>query len=178
MSIFANARPFTLFEDPFILDFLGAMKNDYHLPCRSTISSSLLPQCYTLVKKQVDSRISGLKYLNLSADETTNIRNRRIMNLSVSTHERSYYILTEDMKDKQLTATNIASWIINQITAILGPDTSAWTKVNSFTSDTCNTMKAVWQIIQSTAELEHIFCIGCDSHSLQLLMKDLLGLPR
>jgi 6-pyruvoyl-tetrahydropterin synthase len=108
----------------------------------------------------------------------TNIRNRQIMNLSVSTHERSFCILTEDMKDKQPTATNIASWIINQITATLGPDASAWTKVNSFASDTCNTMKAVWPIIQSMAGLEHVFCIGCDSHSLQLLMKDLLGLPR
>jgi Protein of unknown function (DUF 659) len=177
MAIFANARPFTLFDDPFLLDFLNAMKQDYRLPSRTTISNSLLSQCYSMVKKKVDGQIGGLKYINLSADETTNIRGQRIMNLSLSTPDRSYYIVSDDMKDLQLTATNIASWIIDKVAGILGPDVSGWSKVNSFTSDTCNTMKAVWPIIQSTAGLEHVFCIGCDSHSLQLLMKDLLSLP-
>jgi uncharacterized protein DUF659 len=177
MTIFATARPFTLFEDPVFLDFINAVDARYHPPSATTISNSLLPQCYNRVRNEVMTEINKLRYINLCVDETTNIRGQRILNLSISTPECSYYITSEDMADQNLNAPTIASWIVSKLAELLGPSTN-WKKINSFTSDTCNLMKAVWAILASTEGLEHVFYIPCDSHSLQLVIKDLLSLPR
>jgi hypothetical protein len=38
-------------------------------------------------------------------------------------------------------------------------------------------MRKVHDILQSTSELKHVFFTLCDSHGLQLLIKDILQLP-
>jgi hypothetical protein len=46
-----------------------------------------------------------------------------------------------------------------------------WT---SFSTDTNNTQRRVWKLIQAIPELSHVHSIPCDSHGLQLVFKDLL----
>jgi len=176
MAIFATARPFSLFEDPVLIDFIKSLKSDYNPPSRSTISISILPQCYSIVEREVAAELKKLQYFNLCVDETTNIRGQRILNLSISTPSCSYYITSEDMADQNLNAQVISLWVVKKVTELLGPSTE-WSKVNSLASDTCNLMKAVWAILENTEGLGHVFYIPCDSHSLQLVVKDLLHLP-
>ena len=50
-------------------------------------------------------------------------------------------------------------------------------RVNSINTDTCSTMQKLHEILQITSELEHVFFTLCDSHGLQLLIKNILELP-
>jgi Protein of unknown function (DUF 659) len=176
MAFFAGARPFTLFQDPNMLDIIEAMNASYHPPGPTTIADSLLPQCYKSLWDDLMREMSKLKHINLCADETTNISGKRIMNLSLLTPDRPYYLVTDDMEAETLNAATIVSWFLKKVTELFGPPHN-WTKINSFTSDTCNLMRSVWSGLSSTPGLEHIFTIPCDSHSLQLGIKDLLHLP-
>lgn len=46
--------------------------------------------------------------------------------------------------------------------------------MNSLATDMCNTMRALWRILSEDERLRHIFFIPCNSHGLQLLLKDIL----
>ena len=46
-------------------------------------------------------------------------------------------------------------------------------KVNSLATDICATMRSLWNQIQRTSELRHVFCVSCDSHGIQLFLKDI-----
>lgn len=46
--------------------------------------------------------------------------------------------------------------------------------LNAFSTDTCNQMRATWKGLSLIPEFQHCFFIPCNSHGLQLLIKDLL----
>lgn len=50
-------------------------------------------------------------------------------------------------------------------------------KINAFSTDTCDTMRLWARLIKDHASLRGAFTVLCDSHGLQLLVKDLLKLP-
>ncbi len=37
-------------------------------------------------------------------------------------------------------------------------------------------MRALWKSLKKDPRLEHIFCAPCDSHGIQLLIKDILSI--
>lgn len=49
-------------------------------------------------------------------------------------------------------------------------------RINSLTTDTCNLILALWKFLKKDPRLEHIFCAQCDSHGIQLLIKDILSI--
>ncbi|RDL31992.1 uncharacterized protein BP5553_09394 [Venustampulla echinocandica] len=51
-------------------------------------------------------------------------------------------------------------------------------KWSSFATDTCDTQRSLWACIHSTPGLEHVHSVPCDSHGLQLIIKDLLDLNK
>ena len=50
-------------------------------------------------------------------------------------------------------------------------------RINSLSTDTSDTMFSIHRRLAQYPELKHIFFIPCDSHGLQLLIKNVLGLP-
>ena len=50
-------------------------------------------------------------------------------------------------------------------------------RINSLSTDTCDTMLKTHWLLQQYSELKHVFFIPCDSHGLQLLVKDVVTLP-
>ena len=51
-------------------------------------------------------------------------------------------------------------------------------KIHSVTIDTCSLERATWDHLSQDLRLSHIFYVLCDSHGLQLLIKDLLSAPQ
>lgn len=49
-----------------------------------------------------------------------------------------------------------------------------WHRINSVGTDTCNTMRDTWNRMARDFRAKHVFFIPCDSHALQLLMKDII----
>ena len=54
-----------------------------------------------------------------------------------------------------------------------------WGRINSFTTDTCSTILLLWRILAADQRLQlsKALFVLCDSHGLQLLIKDVLGIP-
>lgn len=71
------------------------------------------------------------------------------------------------------TAENLANWALGQIEQIVGSD---WRRVISYISDTCSTMRSVWRILEMDPRMSHVLFVPCDSHGLQLLIKDFLNI--
>lgn len=66
-----------------------------------------------------------------------------------------------------------AAWLIIQM--LQATEGKLW-RVNSLTTDICNLMHALWKILKKNPRLEHIFYAPCDSHGIQLLIKDILSI--
>lgn len=45
--------------------------------------------------------------------------------------------------------------------------------IGSMTTDTCATMRLFWEFCEQSKELTHVVFAPCDSHGLQLIIKDL-----
>lgn len=115
MAIFAGARPFSLFESIEMKALLQALNPNYKPPSRNQLSTTILEDCYAQVKLDVEKQISRAQYLNVSVDESTDIRKRRIANISVTDGRRSYCIASRDIGDTSMSAIACADWIQEQV---------------------------------------------------------------
>ena len=119
-------------------------------------------------------RLAGSDTLNIIFDATDNINNERVLNICVQIpHEVAFYWTIINTHAVELTAENyllLLAPILAEITAN-NPQ-----RINSFSTDSCNTMRALRQYIQATSDFEHCFWVLCDLHGLQLLIKGLLSL--
>jgi hypothetical protein len=84
MAIFIGARPFRLWEDLYMRDFIAAATDGLYIPpTRTRIGGELLDQQYTAVHTQVEALLQSQDKLNFVLDESPNISSRRIVNISV-----------------------------------------------------------------------------------------------
>ena len=119
----------------------------------------------------MDEMISSLPNLNVVTDESSNIRSARICNVSIHTPSGAIHYISEDIRAKQMNAIAVAQWLRNHILSLSNGDGS---RINSIITDTCKLMFSMWSEMQKFVELKHVLFIPCDSHGLQLLVKDLL----
>ena len=177
MAIYTGARPFSLSQDYYLIKAFKILDSTFTLPDRFAISTNLLDKCYDKVKENVDKKLAGLRHLNFSFDESTNIRNQRILSVSLSVPSFSLFILSADIEDTHMDSRGVSSFVLNKLEAYF-QSPSIWSRVNSLTTDTCNVMKAAWDTMRQDPRLKHCFFVPCDSHGLQLLIKDVLHLPK
>jgi hypothetical protein len=164
-----------MFNEPYMRQLFKALNPNYDPPDRRTIGGSILNNCYSEIQRQVNVEFSQMQYINVIFDESTNIRNHRVFNISLSDDTRSFYYTSEIIQAKRLDAHTIARLILDKLEELL-PVISSWKNINSFATNTCSTMRKVWKIIQQDKRIPTVFCIPCDFHGLQLVIKDLLDL--
>ena len=105
------------------------------------------------------------------------------MVMTITTPSKTWFWTLQNMNDKKLDAQNISQWVMDTLRLLLteiksnAHESFNWRQVNSISTDTCNTMQTVWNTLASTDELRHAFMVPCDSHGLQLVVKDILSLP-
>jgi len=127
-----------------------------------------------MVKSRTDDMIAVMNLINIVTDESSNIRGSRICNISVHSPSGSLHYISEDIRAKQMTAIAAAQWLRNHLITLSNGDLS---RINSIVTDTCALMFAMWMEMQRFIEFNHCFFIPCDSHGIQLLVKDILELP-
>lgn len=168
---YVDGACFSLYESSTMQQALQRLNPAYKPPSRKTVAGPLLDVAYSTLKVRVDKAIRSEPWLNVITDESSNINNARICNISVHTGLGSFHWLSEDIGSKQATSLNIASWLRNHLQNLSNNDVS---RINSVATDTCATMLKTWEILRGFADLKHIFCIPCDSHGVQLIVKDIL----
>jgi len=104
-------------------------------------------------------------------DESSNINNVRTCNISVHTGLGSFHWLSEDIGARQVTSVNIVVWLQNHLQNLSNNNIS---RINSIATDMCATMLKTWEILHGFPDLKRIFCIPCDLHGTQLIVKDIL----
>jgi hypothetical protein len=174
MAIFMGARPFQLYEEPYMNSFIiEASDGVYRPPGRRLIGGELLEQQYLELEKKIESLIRSQDKLYFVLDESPNISSQRIVNISiVIPHFGSIFLANENVGNQDLNTLFFVNWFLRKTAPY---DLS---RVSSLTTDTCTTMRSTWTGLESVNQLSHVLFILCDSHGLQLLIKDLLEQPR
>jgi hypothetical protein len=172
--LFQTGKPLSMFDDDCWIQFF--QKNfGYTPPHSKTILGPLLDKVYESAKTEVKAELSSSPFLGLIMDESTNINQNRIINTSVVTNTgNSFYWKNTEAEEGKLGAKELAAHAIRTGEEITDGDLTRWT---SFTLDTCSTMRATWTNIEQDPRSKHVITVPCDSHGLQLLIKDILQRP-
>ena len=99
-----GARPFRLWEDEYMRDFiLKVSEGAYTPPNRRIIGGELLDYHYESLKARIDTLIRGQETLNFVLDESPDISSRRVINLSIVVPSYgSIYLSNEDVGREDL----------------------------------------------------------------------------
>ena len=113
--------------------------------------------------------------LCIVTDESTNIANYRIINTSIVIDSGvSIYHLNKEVEEGKIRAKELAAHTIKEAKDIIGGDLLKWTAV---TLDTYVIIRAFGGVLAKILEAVYVIPILCNSHGLQLIIKDLLQLP-
>ena len=156
--------------------FLSALNPAYKgPPTRKTIAGPLLDAAYSEIKGKVDAILNDLDWLNIVTDESNDINHSRICNISIHTPYGSLHYISEDIGAKRMDAAGCANWLRTHLQKLTDND---FARINSIATDTCNTMLSMRKELLQSPDFKHVLFIPCDSHGIQLLVKDLLSVPR
>jgi hypothetical protein len=175
LAVYGDGRPFILYESPYMKAFLKKLNPAYVPPSRNRLDSTLLQETYNSTKEEVDRHLEEAKMINIIFDETTNISGKRVINLIAYTERGPFFykhILIP--KGQKASSDNFVKYLLPVIEEVCRSDFS---KINSFSTDTCATMRKWWRTAKRIPQLSHCLFIACDSHGIQLAVKDILELP-
>jgi hypothetical protein len=110
-------------------------------------------------------------HIQIVSDGSNNINKRKVKNVSFLVNGRSYYwtstVLGAIKAGAVFTATNIKKHAL-EIT------NNNLKRLTAISTDTNVTQRAIWEIFEADPEMKHVHSMGCDSHGIQLILKDLL----
>jgi hypothetical protein len=176
MALYMGGLAFCTFHAVWMRTFLFDLSwETWSPPDRTQYSTTLLDKAYNNVKKVVDGTLQELvstgQKLHFILDESTDRRSRRMINLStVLKPFGSFFLTNKDTKDAKLGAKYFLDWFKAETMEYTG---GVLRTIGSMTTDTCATMRLFWDYAEKSPELAHVLIIPCDSHGLQLLIKDL-----
>jgi hypothetical protein len=105
------------------------------------LSSTLLNQAYEKIEGAVTLQLRASHTLNLVTDKSTNVFGCRIINTSAITNNGDcYYISNIELDPSKLGAEELAKQAVKTAKRIIDGDLS---KVASWTTDTCATMRSM-----------------------------------
>lgn len=175
MMCFVGNHPFTIFEEHHAKKLIHLLNPAWKPPSKKAISGPLLDAVYADIEKQIDQCIVALPYLNIITDESTNIKQARICNISIHSERGSILYTSEDKGAKRMTTVGTAEWLRDHLATLTNRDL---TRLNSVTTDTCDTMLKMWTELQHDDEFKRCLFIPCNSRGIQLLVKDILMIQR
>ena len=179
MACYMTNLPFSHWENPYVREHERQLHAGYVPPSHSQLAGPLLEWAYGNVKEKVDS-ILRAPDLNFFTDETTNVRKERVINFcchvpKTATSTGGGFHLKADVGIARVMDGEVqARWLHEQLVSVTGGE--LW-RVNSVATDTCDTMRKVARLLAKLPGMQHVFFVGCDSHGLQLLLKDILKKP-
>lgn len=88
---YEEGLPFSVFESPAMRQALYQLNPAYKPPSRKKISGVLLDKAYAIMKDQIDEYLDSLSELNIIIDESSNVSNSRIANISINTPKGSIH---------------------------------------------------------------------------------------
>ncbi|KAJ5144373.1 hypothetical protein N7476_004824 [Penicillium atrosanguineum] len=73
-------------------DLIHALSPTYQIPSRHRIADDLLDEAYNGLREEVLKELRRTEFLNITVDETTNIRSQRVIVMTITTPAKSWFI--------------------------------------------------------------------------------------
>ncbi|KAL1268259.1 hypothetical protein QQF64_033622 [Cirrhinus molitorella] len=166
-AVYATGLPFTLTANVYWKRFLNVLRPTYTPPTRHDLSTHLLDGEFNRMQAKVKQTIDKADCISVISDGWSNVREQGIINYIVTTPQTVFY-KSKETKDNRHTG----SYIADELKAVindLGPE-----KVFALVTDNAANMNVAWAHVEET--YPHITTIGCASHALNLLLKDIIAL--
>ncbi|KJZ68012.1 hypothetical protein HIM_11626 [Hirsutella minnesotensis 3608] len=171
IATFTSGKPYSLYEDSETVKLLQMLNPAYKPPDGNRIASFLDP-VYQEYRQRVKDLLDEAPYLNVIVDASEDISSNRIMNISIEIpNSVAFYWTTIDTNDRDHAALTTLSLIKPALVDIFGDDFS---RMNALCTDTCSTMRKLHREMKALPEFSHCLYVLCDSHGLQLLVKDIV----
>ena len=107
-AVLCGARPFNLFEEHHMKEFIEALAPHYKLPSRRQIGGRLLQEVYDETTLKIGSFLEKFSRLTVAIDESSNISLDRVINRSLVTPIGAAHVTSQKV---ELGATLSADWI-------------------------------------------------------------------
>jgi hypothetical protein len=176
-AVYCAALPFDIFEGHYLSRFLKQLNPAYTVPSRKLLSTTILNECYDETRNDVLGIIKRSNIVNLITDESSTSAKDRVINFCIHTTRGPLHIkralvpLGASSAEKQAAGICIA---LDEIEAEIGQKLPG---INSTATDTCGTMRKLWKALRGDRRFKHTLFVPCDSHGIQLLIKDIVMLP-
>ncbi|KAJ6436477.1 sugar hydrolase [Purpureocillium lavendulum] len=175
IAIFVSGKTYSLYEEPETLKLFQMLNAAYKPPDGNRIASFLEP-VYVDYRQRVKALLDDAPHLNIIFDASDDISSNRIINVAVEIpNSVAFYWTTFDTKDHDHRALATLSLVRPAIVDIFGHDFS---RLNAICTDTCSTMRKLHREMKALPEFSHCLYVLCDSHGLQLLVKDIVESKR
>ncbi|KAE9308801.1 hypothetical protein PR003_g20658 [Phytophthora rubi] len=174
-GFYAAGLPFRTIEVPRMRRALTVLQPDMekYLPNRKALAGRLLTQEYDREKADLIARLRDEPTLGLISDGWTSVNKEKVINyVVVSPLMRPLLWCTRICGEDEQTAEYVASEIGDVIDEI--NEAAGKAVVVSVTTDNAPVMRKAWEILEAARP---IFCNGCSSHALNLILEEVLSIP-
>jgi hypothetical protein len=154
-------------------DFVRSFDRSWQPPSRERLAGVLLDNEYKDVSDEVKKLLKREARIDLTADESTANNSDRVANIAVNTAASSaFHLHTMSLEDRNVTAEEVVELVKRHANEVTEGDLLRW---NSICTDTCSTLRLMHRILEVNPATSHVFSVLCDSHGLQLFVKDVLN---
>ena len=157
--------------------FLKQLNPGYTAPSSKALSTTVFNDCYQETRNDVFSIIKRLNIVNLITDESSTSTRGRVINLCINTTQGPFHIKHDLVPLGISSAERQAAWICTVLDEIEAEIGQPLPEINSTATDTCGTMRKLWRALREDRRFKHTLFVPCDSHGIQLLIKDIVMLP-
>lgn len=153
---------------------LSKLNTAWQPPSRRRVQRLLAPT-YSEYHNQVQDILDQTERINVIFDGSDNITSHRIINISVQVaNGPAFYWKTFDTGQIQHTAEHYIDLLYPELEITCKGN---FLRINSFCTDTDSVMRKAHVHLTARKEFQYCFFSLCDSHGLQLLIKDILERP-
>jgi hypothetical protein len=181
-AVYTGAKPFSLYEKIDMREFLHDLEVVFNPPSARLVGGRLLDKYYEKMWKEVLAIIQKSESLNVSTNESATATKDRVVNFSILCNLGFFCMKQDAVPTGAFRAEKQADWLEAQIEELevrykaeFGQDAQL-PPINSVFTDTCSTIRSMWMHLRLKPRFQHTFFIFCDSHGLQLLIKDIITL--
>lgn len=152
--------------------FLEALHSAYRTPSPYQLSGPLLDKNFEAMKSNIATIIKESPRVDLIIDESSTIANLRVINVSIHTTSGVFFHETSELPAEDIDSDWLSKFIETSAVPNLCPGVNI--SINSLATDTCRTMRSLWAKLKHKPQFNSTFFVPCDSHGIQLLIKDIL----
>jgi hypothetical protein len=175
-ACYTGGLPLSVVDNPFMKDFLQAIRPGWHPPSAYQLGNKLLDQTAAKVNRMVEQAIVDTANITVQADGWSDVNRKSVINIALYAG-RPIFHSSVDPGAQRHNAEFIANTILNVVNGnceLSGQSAIDKYKFRSVVTDQPSVMRAAWDIISSKAPW--INCCGCAAHVLNLLAVDLCNI--